>query len=305
VEEALPVYREAIELHEKFIKDFPQDADAHTTLGGALHNLGGIEQQRGNLAAARSLLERAVESQQQALVLRPAHEVSRRFFGLHLERLAEISLAQKDHAASAKTLSLLPSLEPTVGRGWCVAAQQLEQCAALAEADNNLTPADRSAQAKEYLRQAWQFFAHAGNCNLTEHDTQIVVAAVLAKCPNRAFRNPKKALELARKAVGQKSDAKYFRILAAAECAAGNGHEAIEAINRARPDKQQPLRVDDTFLLAQAHWRIDQKPLALKFYRSAKDYMDKNPSDDAELDALHADTAALLGIPLSAPGSPK
>src|SRR5262249_26813197 len=113
------------------------------------------------------------------------------------------------------------------------------------------------------------------------------LAWLLANCPETKFRDPTRAVKLARKAVEQAPKAgDFWNTLGVAHHRAGEEKEAIAAL-----DKSMELRKGgDTFdwlFLAMAHHKLGQADEARKYYDRSVQWLEKN-ADALAKDPQHA-----------------
>jgi serine/threonine protein kinase/tetratricopeptide (TPR) repeat protein len=123
----------------------------------------------------------------------------------------------------------------------------------------------------------------------------------LASFPDVRLRDPKRAVDLAAKAVaGDPKKADFRDTLGTARYRAGDWKGAIA-------DLQQAIRLreaDDSansstgFFLAMAHWQLGEKDKAREWFDKSVQWMEKDPvkKDDAELKRFRAEAAELLGL---------
>jgi tetratricopeptide (TPR) repeat protein len=118
------------------------------------------------------------------------------------------------------------------------------------------------------------------------------LAWLLATCPEPKFRDPSRAAELARNAVERNPrDAHFQRTLGVASYRAGDWTAAVAAL-KARKGADGL----DWFFLAMAHWQLDEKGTARRWYDQAVQWMEKHQPDNPELRRLRAEAAGLLGV---------
>ena len=122
------------------------------------------------------------------------------------------------------------------------------------------------------------------------------LAWLLATCPDATFRDPARAVELAKTALELAPNAVgHWNTLGAAQYRAGDWPATIEALT-----KSMELRNGgdsfDWYFLAMAHWQSDHKEEARKWYDQAVEWMEKNKPEDEELKRFHTEAAALLGV---------
>src|SRR5262249_30702392 len=122
------------------------------------------------------------------------------------------------------------------------------------------------------------------------------LAWLLATCPEPKLRDPKRAVELARKAIElAPKEGNFWNTLGAAQYRAGNWKAAIEGLN-----KSMELRNGgdsfDWFFLAMAHWQLGARDEARKWYDRAVEWMGKNAKDNDELRRFRREAEELLEI---------
>jgi WD40 repeat protein len=125
----------------------------------------------------------------------------------------------------------------------------------------------------------------------------------LATNPDAKLRDPARAVELAQKAVDLcPKQAMYWNTLGVAHYSAGHWKEAIEALTKSMQLQKGNLESFDTFFLAMAHWRLDEKEKARQWYDRAVQWMEKNKDQLGnkqwleELRRFRAEAEELLGI---------
>jgi tetratricopeptide (TPR) repeat protein len=122
------------------------------------------------------------------------------------------------------------------------------------------------------------------------------LAWLLATCPDVKYRDPARAVALAKKAVElARKEGASWNTLGVAHYRAGDWKAAVEALT-----KSMELRKGgdsfDWFFLAMAHWHLGEKDKARKWFDQAAQWMDKNAPHDEELRRFRTEAAELLGI---------
>ncbi len=122
------------------------------------------------------------------------------------------------------------------------------------------------------------------------------LAWLLATCPAPNLRDPKRAVELAKKAVEfTPTDGNYWNTLGAAYYRAGDWKAAIKTL-----EKSMDLRKGgdslDWFYLTMANWQLGEKEQARQWYDRAVQWMEKNQPKNDELHRFRSEAAELLGI---------
>jgi tetratricopeptide (TPR) repeat protein len=123
------------------------------------------------------------------------------------------------------------------------------------------------------------------------------LAWLLATCPAAEFRDAQRALELAKKAVELDPKRGYFwGTLGAAHYRAGEWKDGVDALKKSDELLNGGMFSFNAFFLAMAHWQLDQKDEARKWYDQAIEWMEKNRPQDEELKRFRAETTELLGL---------
>jgi serine/threonine protein kinase/Tfp pilus assembly protein PilF len=120
------------------------------------------------------------------------------------------------------------------------------------------------------------------------------LAWFLATSSNPRWRDPARAVRLAKKAVAVQQDSANCRnTLGVAHYCNGDYKDAVTELKRAM-DLRSAGDSFDWFFLAMAHWRLGESDLARTWFDRAVQWMDKyNPQDD-ELRRIRAEAEALL-----------
>ena len=122
------------------------------------------------------------------------------------------------------------------------------------------------------------------------------LACLLATCPDVEWRDPRRAVESAKKAVElAPRQGVSWQTLAWAEYRAGNWKAAVTAM-----EKVQALGSAgdsfESFLLALAHWQLGDKEQSRKWYDRAVEWMEKNQPRNEELRRFRAEALQLLEL---------
>ena len=122
------------------------------------------------------------------------------------------------------------------------------------------------------------------------------LAWFLATCPDPKFRDPKRAVELAQKAVElEPKNADYWQTLGVARYRVADWRGAIVALGKVK-ELGSPGDSMEWFPLAMAHWQLGEKEEARKWYDRAVSWMDKNQPKDEELRRFRTEAAELLQL---------
>src|SRR5262249_32471126 len=122
------------------------------------------------------------------------------------------------------------------------------------------------------------------------------LAWLLATCAEAKFRDPKRAIELAKQAIAlSPNERNYWNTLGVAHYRAGNWTDAVAALERAMELDGGGHGCDWVFL-AMSHWQLGDKDAARKWYDQAVEGMEKNHWQRELLGGFRAEAAELLGV---------
>jgi tetratricopeptide (TPR) repeat protein len=122
------------------------------------------------------------------------------------------------------------------------------------------------------------------------------LAWLLATCSDAKLRDPRKGVELAKKAIElAPKEGMYWNTLGAAHYRAGNWKDAVAAVARSMEFRKGGDSFD-WFFLAMAHCQLGEKKKAREWYDKAEQWMDKNQPTNDELRRFRSEAAELLGI---------
>jgi tetratricopeptide (TPR) repeat protein len=124
------------------------------------------------------------------------------------------------------------------------------------------------------------------------------LAWLLAACPEAKFRDPRRAVEVAKKVVAlAPREAVAWKTLGVAHYRAGDCKASIEALDRSLALQENASRAaTEWFFLAMAHARLAHEAEARRWYEKALEWMEKRAPMDAELQRFRTEAAALLKI---------
>jgi tetratricopeptide (TPR) repeat protein len=152
--EAEQEFRRASALLGELLKEFPAGSDYHNLLANALEALAELAQARKEFAEARKLLEDALPHNHEALQARPRDPYFRACFRSTLQTLAEVHLAQGEHAEASAAAGQLAEAAVDLAKDRYKAACVLAGCVPLAAKDNKLPEARRQELARGYAGRA-------------------------------------------------------------------------------------------------------------------------------------------------------
>jgi superkiller protein 3 len=124
------------------------------------------------------------------------------------------------------------------------------------------------------------------------------VAWLLATHPEASSRDPKRAAELAQRAVDlAPKNSNYWNTLGVARYRAGDFEGAIAALQKFRELRTDDAEWSNPFFLAMAHWRLGNRDEARDLYAMAVEWMDASPSRSSEaMKQFRSEAAKLLGL---------
>jgi WD40 repeat protein/serine/threonine protein kinase/Tfp pilus assembly protein PilF len=123
------------------------------------------------------------------------------------------------------------------------------------------------------------------------------LAWFLATCPDQKFRDSRRALELAEKAVKRlPQEGGHWNTLGIARFRTGDWKGAIETLNKSEELLKGKVLSFNAFFLAMAHWQLGQKAEARQWYDKAIVWMEQNRPQDKELHRFRAEAEKLLGV---------
>jgi tetratricopeptide (TPR) repeat protein len=121
------------------------------------------------------------------------------------------------------------------------------------------------------------------------------LAWFLANCPEEKLRDPRRAVELARKAVElSPQTGTFWNTLGAAHYRAGDWKAALDALRTSEDLFQGNELGYNAFFLAMAHLRLGDKDEARKWYNQAVQWMEKHAPKNGELLRFRAEAEELL-----------
>jgi Flp pilus assembly protein TadD len=285
----------AIATYRTALRHRPNDADAHSRLGMALARKGDLE---GGLAAIREALrlmpgfveahyhlgtvlsrkgdrEDAIAAFREALRRKPDHVAARNDLGIELARKGKLDEAIACWEEVVRTKPDFTDAHANLAIAWVM----------LGKWDEAITAFREAARLKPN---------HAPyRNNLAWH---------LATCPDERLRNPRQAVEHARKAVELMPGMYgFWNTLGVAHYRNGEWQAAVEALTKSIELGKGENAAFDFFVLAMAHERLGDKKQARTWYDQAVAWMDQHKPKDEELLRFRAEAAALLGVKETAP----
>ena len=132
--------------------------------------------------------------------------------------------------------------------------------------------AREATAAFEKAQQALEDYVHAFP-DLASAPRRLV--AFLATCPDDAFRDPGRAVELASRSVElSPENGRWWHLLGVAQYCASQYHDAVESLSRSMELRAGGDSFDRLFL-AMASWQLGKKQKAREWYAQAAEYIDQ------------------------------
>jgi tetratricopeptide (TPR) repeat protein len=315
----LKEYDQAVACFRTAIKLEPDNANNHGNLGAALLNQGKLDD---GIAACRKALE-----------IDPKHPLSDRNIRTAMVEKAR-SLAEKVRqfrvmknaagclAVAAEYEDL--KLTDTAGKLYnaaCIRAL----CVSAIQEDPKTPAADAARLAREQadLAMAWLHKAVASGykdvrqmkqdkdldvlrdredfkklvADLESRPPLNTLAWELAIHPDPSRRDPKRAAELAEKAVSElPKDANCWNTLGVARYRVGDYKGSVAALMKYRALRTNDAEWTNPFFLAMAHRNLDHKGEVARWYKLAVEWMDRKKADSETMRRIRAEAAELLAV---------
>jgi tetratricopeptide (TPR) repeat protein len=281
----------AIARFKEAIKLKPDFSEAHFNLGLALHN--------------QHKLDQAITAYRKAIDLNPNEAGYHNNLGIALHRQGEW---EDLLLLGLRTLGLMGS---PVGHGPFFAASALilgrpkvEQAIAAYRRALTLNPHLGAAHYNLYIvwlqqGQVEEAITALGKVVDLEPNHALrhnELAWLLANYPNTKCRNPKRAVDLAKKAVVLNPKAgDYWNTLGSAHYRAGSWKEAITALHKAM-ELRRGGDAFDWYFLAMAQWRLGNAQEARGWYQRAVAWTDRHQPANEELRRFQSEAADLLRL---------
>jgi serine/threonine protein kinase len=162
---------------------------------------------------------------------------------------------------------------------------------------------DRPAESVQAFRHAIEAYRPYGGKFDDPHNRHQFASVhnewawMLATWPDVNFRDPPRAVALARKAVElapEKAD--FLNTLGVSEYRVGNWKEAIARLEKSEELAPGKSFAFNAFFLSMAHWQLGDKEQARKEYEQAVKWMEKKDPKNDELRRFRDEAKALLGV---------
>jgi len=153
--------------------------------------------------------------------------------------------------------------------------------------------------------EAEKIFQTIRNFTPERTDNQNDLAWEFVICPVVRFRDPSRAMELARKVLERSDKSQWppgylWNTLGGAYYRAGDWKAAKQALEKSMELLDGEMEGFNTFFLAMVDWQLGDRTQALKWYHQAVRWLEKDPPRNAEfryqIHLIRAEAAQLLGI---------
>jgi serine/threonine protein kinase/Flp pilus assembly protein TadD len=288
--EAEAAYRHALPLYEKVTDNVPHSEECRWYLGHTYEWLGHLLKDAGRPSDAIEVYRKA-GALWERLVGQFNKEDHRGHLGYTHEELGHLlkETGKLDEAAQAYRKAL------------AVWEKLVAELPKLAEYRNHVTQCQfnlaillaangRPHEAEKAYRKLLELAPQhaAGHNNL---------AWLLATYPDVKIRDPKRAVELARRAAElTPKEGNHWNTLGVAYYRAGDWKAAVEALRKSDELLKSNELSFNAFFLAMAHWQLGEKDEARKWYDRAVVWMAKNQPKNEELIRFRVEAEALLGL---------
>ena len=306
---------EAAELIDDLIAQWPENSELHNARAEFMLGLDDSEAKltaaieeyprqsayyitRGKLRLALGQYDLALADYDAAFKLEPDNARNNRAklnssYSLLGERLQELGQFDDAEVAYRKAIAISEKLTaefPADSYYWTQYAHSHTRLAKL------LAATGRRKEAKETYLQVVAGYSKTAELNPNDGIVHNNLAWCLATCPDPKFHRLAPVLESARKATElQPKNGACWNTLGVVLYRQGSWSPAVTALKTSM-ELRKGGDSFDWFFLAMAHWQIDQKEEARKWYDEAVEWMEKNNPADEELLRFRAEAAELLGI---------
>ena len=294
VEEAEPLLRRAMQQREKLVADHPSRSGYRANLAHTKTHYGILRQYQGKLDEAIKLYGEAIELRKGVLDDFPSTLEHRRRLGDIYQRLSEaLSLSGKQQESLEAIRKSLHHLEY-----WAKSKPEYARVVGRVHYRIGIALYDlgRVSEAAEAFLMAQTILHDCIEKTDGQHQAMSDLALLYGTCPLHQFRDGKRAVELAKMAVQDKSESPlHWGVLAAAHLEADNWPEVIITL-RQMPIEESRWNARDWFCLAISHWKLDRKEQAHRSYQKGMAWMKKHPFTNPEFPRFRDEAAEVLGI---------
>jgi serine/threonine-protein kinase len=298
LDDAATSYQRSREIWTRLLADARHPSAAHNHLGGVLHNLGLIYKTQGKLDEARPLFEEAIKHEREALKDNPRDASARLFLRNHYSDLGATLAQLGDHRALNRLVEEMRAALPENGEIPAIAARCLIDVLPCLEHDTALTQEQRREAAGSYVALIRDLIDHAGRVGSSDPRAQTQLAQILADAPDTRFRDPSRAVTLARSASRRvPQDPECWTTLGLACYRAGALGEATAALKKAMELKSGGEPSQWLILAMTIHARGDAAE-SLRLYRQSLEWLKNRPDAGPRLYRLRDEAMRVVGVEL-------
>ncbi|MEK7675188.1 MAG: protein kinase [Verrucomicrobiota bacterium] len=290
-------YRASHDLRERLVAEQPNNARLKHLLAHIKQYLAELLMKTGRLEEAGELLQRAVALDEKLLEDFPDVGDYRRRAGVDYEFFGKVLVAlgrpQEAEAAFRRSVAIREKLVadiPSVSVHSDDLAESYRYLGVLLETTG------RSGEAAEVFRKALAIWEQLVAPSPKTRSCERRLARMLVTCPAIEFRNPQRAVTLAKQSMQSEADsAQHWSLLGIAQYRAGDPAAAIESLNKSMElanggDAQQWL------FLAMSYWQKADRQQARQWYDKAAAWIEKiHPADEVYV-RFRTEAARLLGV---------
>jgi tetratricopeptide (TPR) repeat protein len=309
-QEAESAVRRALTIEEGLVTDFPAVPDYRLLLAGYRKALGVALKESGRAQEAAALFGEALPIYEKLVADFPAAaDYWQELYDMHwrLEQmLLEGGRFQEAEKACREWLALMekpPAIVRSLPLHRCMLGLNYHRLGEV------LCEASRPEEAERAYRQAIAIFSKLAAEFRGANDYSLWLALTLGNLvelyttyPEANYRNTAEAVNLAKSAVELRPDVRQaWNALGIARYRAGDWQSAVTALAKS-VELGKGGYWWDWFFLAMAHWRLDQREEARRWYDRAVDWREKNKAAlasnkpyDARYQRYRAEAATLLG----------
>ena len=291
------LYLKAIGLSEKVVEDVPDVARYRVFLANHYGDLGELLTAAGRHDEAEELYGKAIELRKKLVADSadaPGHHD--RLAGGYTE-LGSLLLDVGRHKESERLLREAVDLSEEVTSEHPDVPDYRERLGRCCyDLGRLLHATERHEEAEQSFRKAIKTTTQLAGDSPDVPSYNRAASWYLATCPCEDLRNPRAAVELAKKAAEREPKAgESWKKLGVAQYRAGDFSESIAALNKSL-ELNCAEQAASMFFLATAHWKLGEKEQARKCYDQALHWMEKNKREGEELGRFRREAAELLGI---------
>jgi tetratricopeptide (TPR) repeat protein len=297
-EEAEASYRQALSVAEQLVREFPKEPIYQNRLAGILHRRAELASHLGHASQAENLYLRALAVLDRLISDQPSNAVYKSG-GAGISRLlGELMIEDGRLADSEKLISRsLDALKEAQAKYPKTVGYGEEAASAWLSMGRVYQATERPEKAAEAFRRSIQLYEQLSLERPERTLYQTTLASLLADCPAEGLRNPRRAAELAKKALEVEPHASWLWVtLGVAHYRQGEWKAAVFALETGLR-QNAPDTGRGTFYLAMSYARHGSGERARRSYEQAVKWMDKNQPRNPDLVRMRAEAGEVLKIP--------